>query len=184
MGAPVIMHGNDVVTEGDWSSWAVFSADRVYRYLLGRFWDYEKGLFWRRPCLTVGMLNPSKAGAYHNDPTVRRVIRFGKDNDFGGVIVWNANALVSTNPRGLRSAADPVGPRNPEAMKIALCRPLLVKAVVAWGRPLNRAMEHHLKRVLIEARMRRPLWSFGPPTKGGWPRHPLYLRADTPIQEY
>lgn len=172
--AKVLLDGDDVVTEGNVDSWAIFSADGVYRYLLGRQWDPDSA--W----LVVGMLNPSSAGAFRNDPTIRRLLGFARRDGYGGLLVWNAMAMIATNPHDLLKADDPAGPRNPEAIRVAMS-PVLARCVVGWGRPRNKAMVRAINRAEIEARSQRPLWRFGDPTKDGWPRHPLYLRAETPI---
>jgi len=173
--APELIGGDDVVTEGSYVSFATFSTDRVYRYVLGRVWnDYA-------PFLVVGMLNPSKAGADENDPTVRRVLAFAHRDRFGGLLVWNAAALVSTDPSALKGHTDPVGPRNYQAIQTCIGRPPLAKSVVAWGAPKNKTIGRILGRTYVQAASCRPLWRFGEPTKAGHPRHPLYLRSDTPI---
>ena len=50
---------------------AVFSPDRTYRYLLIRRWESAPPLVWV-------MLNPSTAGAFADDPTIRRCVRFAQ----------------------------------------------------------------------------------------------------------
>lgn len=175
---PELLTGPDVVTEGTRGSWATFSVNRCYRYLLARVWDDHT------PMLVVGMLNPSKAGAYDDDPTIRRVLGFARRDQYGGVLVWNACALIATDPRELVRGDDPVGPRNYEAIRAALGASILARSVLAWGRPPNKRIRRLLERAWIEAAWRCPSWSFGEPTKQGYPRHPLYLRADTPIVEY
>ena len=182
--APTWLTGPDVVTEGDFGSWATFSTDRQYRYLLGRIWDTD------RPTLVLGMLNPSKAGGLRddgqpdNDPTVRRGLGFAKRDHYGSLIVWNACALISTDPKELTKHDDPYGPRNTEAIFAASRVPTLARAVIAWGRPQDAAVGRLLRTAYAHAASAgRRLYRFGEPTKDGWPRHPLYLRSDTPIVE-
>ncbi len=173
--APVLA-GDDVVTEGTRASWAVFSKDRIYRYMLGRVWDPTAALF------VLGMLNPSTAGMDRNDPTVRRGIGFAKREKYGGLIVVNAFGGIATNPKDLLKMADPVGPRNKEAIRVGCNFQLMVRVVIAAGNPANKRIARQLKAALVLASKDRTLWRLGPPTKAGWPRHPLYLRADTPIE--
>jgi len=182
--APTWLTSPDVVTEGNFGSWATFSTDRQYRYLLGRTWDTD------RPTLVLGMLNPSKAGGLRddgrpdNDPTISRCLGFAKRDRYGSLVVWNACALISTDPRELAKAQDPKGPRNLDAIAAALGAPTLPSAVVAWGRPQNVAVRRLLRTAYVHALSSgRRLYRFGKPTLNGWPRHPLYLRADTPIVE-
>jgi hypothetical protein len=175
---PELLTGDDIVTEGTFSGWAVFSADRVYRYLLGRCWNPDA------PWLVVGMLNPSKAGATESDPTITRVIGFAKRDGFGGILAWNACALISTDPKALLRHAYPVGPRNSEAIELACRAPDMAKVVVAWGKPANRRIGRYVSRAHVAACVRHGVWRLGDPTKDGHPRHPLYLRADTPLVKH
>lgn len=174
---PGLLTGPDVVTEGTRSSWATFSSDRLYRYLLARVWNTHA------PTLVVGMLNPSKAGAKDTDPTINRVVGFARRDHYGGVLIWNAGAFIATSPRDLCRAEDPVGPRNYEAIRAAVEAPVSSRIVVAWGRPSNKRIWHMTDRAWFEAAYDHLLWSFGT-TKQGHPRHPLYLRSDTPIVRY
>ena len=182
--APAWLTGHDVVTEGNFGSWATFSTDRQYRYLLGRVWDVDA------PTFVVGMLNPSKAGGLHadgkpdNDPTITRCLGFARRERMGSLLVWNACALIATDPRELIKHEDPCGPRNHEVMAVAIGEPKPVRAVIAWGCPLNSSIKRRLQTAYANAAdSGRRLYRFGEPTKDGWPRHPLYLRSDTPIVE-
>lgn len=174
--APELLTGYDVITEGDAGSWATFSACRAYRYVLGRQWEPLA------PWMVICMLNPSKADASEPDPTITRVLGFAKRDHFGGILAVNAFALRATDPRKLRTAVNPVGHRNNEAIENAIGRPLLAKAVAAWGVPKWKFVRGRCGQ--LSWLMGRSLWTLGPRTKGGYPRHPLYLRADTPIIEW
>lgn len=159
---------------GDADSWAVFSQCEKYRYMLGRRWDYQA------PCLSVGMLNPSTADHQEDDPTIRRVIGFAKRDGFGAIIVWNCGAYRSTSPRDWLSQNDPMGKDNGIAISIACGEPG-TKVVAACGAPRNRKAAAIMRHAMNEAAVVRPLWKLGALTKEGWPRHPLYLRSDSPI---
>lgn len=174
--APELLTGDDVVTEGNAGSWATFSVCRTYRYILGRQWEPLA------PWFVICMLNPSRADAFKPDPTITRCLGFAKRDHFGGLLVVNAFALRATDPRELRSARDPVGPRNDEVISIACRRPLLAKAVAAWGAPKWKMVAGRVDQV--QTTIPRYLWTLGPLTKNGHPPHPLYLRADTPIIEW
>lgn len=174
--APEMLQGDDVITSGSAASWATLSVCGTYRYMLGRCWDDHA------PWFVICMLNPSTADALVDDPTIRRCIGFAKRNGFGGILVVNAYALRATNPKELLTAADPVGPRNAEALRMAAKAPLLAKLVAAWGVPARKKIERHLIRTRMD--LMRPVWTLGPLTKGGHPRHPLYLKNETPIIEW
>jgi len=73
---------------GDERSGAIFSDDGRFRYRLWRVWDRAK------PQALFTMLNPSKAGAIENDPTVerqeRRVRMWGEPPPADLFVLWRA----------------------------------------------------------------------------------------------
>lgn len=151
---------------------AAFSRDGRYRYRLWRRWDRS------RPAIAFCMLNPSTADARRDDPTIRRCIGFARRWGYGGVEVVNIFALRATDPRVLRSARDPIGPRNDAFMLRAAERS---PVVIAWG-----------VHGTLRGRGATALRLFGPRTRllvlgrtrSGAPRHPLYLRRDAEAVEY
>ncbi len=104
---------------------AVFSPCKTYRYRLWRTWDASK-----KPIVFL-MLNPSIADENQNDPTVERCQRRAMAMGYGGIQVVNIFALVSTDPMGLYSCDDPVGPENNTAILEAVKDAGMV--VCAWG---------------------------------------------------
>lgn len=78
---------------------ASFSEDRKRRFDLIRDWRDEIGAPDRT--LLFGMLNPSKAGAEEDDPTVRKTVGFGRRWGFGRVVLVNLTPIVSTDPSRL-----------------------------------------------------------------------------------
>lgn len=174
---PELLTGDDVVTRGTAAAWATFSKCERYRYVLGRVWD-EYG-----PLMVCCLLNPSTATDEVLDPTLRRVQGFAKRDHYGGFLIVNCFAYRSTDRKALLKVFDPVGPRNDEAIASAARSPLLARFVAGWGRPDSKKIERRMSQVKILP-IGRHIWTFGDRTKGGFPRHPLYLRADTPIQEW
>lgn len=152
-------------TKGDAPSTAVYSDCERYRYLLTRTWDSTG-----RRALFV-MLNPSTATEVQNDPTVERCERRARALGFGAFRVVNIFAWRDTDPRGLRRAADPVGPENDAA--IADSVPWADQVVAAWG-----THGAYLGRgAAVEALLRSmpfPIHHLGL-TKDGHPKHPLYI---------
>ena len=153
-----------------------------YRYRLWRF-DLVPGD--QRTCTFV-MLNPSTAGAFTDDPTIRKCVGFCKRWGFGQLFVVNLFAFRSTDPAQLRIAqatgADPVGEGNDW---VVLCE---IKAadrvVLAWG-------SHPEVRTLVDKRkfaLRDTLHLYPKKTvtlgwaKDGNPRHPLMLSYTTEPQ--
>ncbi len=152
-------------------SWAAYSDDKVYRYALGRFSVFS-------PSIAFVMLNPSTATEMEDDPTVRRCMRRGFALDFPHVRIVNLFAIRATDPKVMLAHPDPIGPENDEA----ICEAARFASVVvcAWG-----VHGEHLGRgayVLDMLRQVAPgkLHHLGL-TKGGHPRHPLYLRNDAPL---
>lgn len=147
---------------------AVFSPCRTWRYALYRIWDETK------PPLAVIGLNPSTADETQDDPTVRRCIRFARDWGYGGLVMLNMFAFRSTDPAGLRSAADPRGPENDQRL---LDETAQRRVLCAWGTHGSLfGRDSTVTTMLTKAS--RDLVCLGR-TKDGYPRHPLYVRADT-----
>jgi hypothetical protein len=151
---------------------AAFSRDRRYRYRLWRRWDRS------RPAIAFCMLNPSTADARRDDPTIRRCIGFAREWGYGGIEVVNIFALRATDPRELRSARDPVGPRNDAFMLRAAAQS---PVVIAWG--VHGALRDRGATALRLFGPRARLLALGR-TRSGAPRHPLYLRRDAEAVEY
>ena len=151
---------------------AAFSRDRRYRYRLWRRWDRS------RPAIAFCMLNPSTADARRDDPTIRRCIGFARAWGYGGLEVVNIFAMRATDPRALRSARDPVGPRNDAFMLRAAARS---PVVIAWG--VHGALRDRGNEALRLLGSTSLLLALGR-TRSGAPRHPLYLRHDSEPMEY
>jgi hypothetical protein len=157
-------------TKGDALSEAVYSDCERYRYLLTRVWaPGPKALFV--------MLNPSTATEVQNDPTVERCERRARTLGFGAFRVTNIFAFRATDPKVMRSVADPVGPENDAAILGSLS--WADSVVCAWG---NHGL-HMNRGPAVEAMLRAAggrLWHLGL-TGQGQPRHPLYVGyAQTP----
>ena len=104
---------------------AVFSACRKYRYSLTRSWDLSGNYV-----LFIG-LNPSVADEMVDDPTLTRCINFAKDWGYGGLIMVNLFAYMSTHPSELKKASLPIGKEN--NMHILKSHQKSQLSVVAWG---------------------------------------------------
>lgn len=150
---------------------AVVSPCGTYRYTLDWVWD--AGL----PVALFIMLNPSTADATEDDPTIRRCRTFAKREGCGGLTVVNLFALRATNPDALTKHQDPIGPGNDTYILRALRRDPEV-VIAAWGAHLFAR-----PRVAAVAAILAPVWQVNclGTTKGGDPRHPLYVRGDTPL---
>lgn len=138
---------------------ALLSADNIYRYQLSRIWDEEK------PKILFIMLNPSTADEFVEDPTIRRVVNYAKDWGYGGVYVGNLYAFRSTDPKGLKSIADPIGPENINHIQTLIS--LVDKVIYAWG---NEQKEPDWLKKIVETPYCIEI------SKKGIPKHPLYLK--------
>lgn len=155
---------------------ATFSPCRTYRYALTRRWSD-----W--PAAAFVMLNPSVASAEVDDATIRRCSSFARSWGAGGLLVVNLFGLRATDPRELRRHPDPVGPDNDLVIGSLLAGDEPVGPVVcAWGAHPGTAERARRVLGLVANRELRPL-CLGT-TKGGHPRHPLYVRGDTAATEY
>lgn len=156
---------------------ARLSHDGVYRYRLDRTWDRPAGR------LLFVMLNPSTADGTVDDPTIRRCRGFTLREGLGGFTVVNLFALRATDPKHLRQHPDPVGPLCDVHLRLAALGEERPRAVIAaWGaHPF--AADRAAEVVDLFAENRQRLSCLGV-TKGGHPRHPLYVKGDTPLLPY
>jgi len=144
---------------------AVVDKTELYRYSLWREWNIDA------PKLVFIMLNPSKADAYIDDPTLRRCIGFAKSWGFGSLTVINLFAYRSTKPSELRQVNDPVGSQNDRYLKKAIKS--ADKVVVAWGNNGKLMQRDRMVLDLLSIYNVQP-YCLGT-TKTGYPRHPLYV---------
>lgn len=157
--------------------WAVFSADRLYRYKLTRDWDTEL------PRMGIVGYNPSTAGEHRNDRTVCRLINFAKRFGRGGFDLYNLYARVSTDPKQLDASSDPIGPDNDTHLADLGDEHDFI--LLAWG-----ANAESRRARTVTSRLWRALEPRGGTLAAlGWtsgnqpqPRHPLYLAGTTALQ--
>jgi len=159
---------------------AALSPCGTWRYRLWRQWSPGDRL------LFIG-LNPSTADAHQDDPTVRRMRGFARREGYGGLELINLYAYRATDPADLwkQPASKRLGPQ----WRLH-CTPLLEaaeKAVCCWGAFPKAKKLHREQAAGVVVELRRELrrhntrpHHFGL-TRGGHPRHPLYLRADCPL---
>ncbi|PJE01153.1 MAG: hypothetical protein CK429_35680 [Mycobacterium sp.] len=155
-------------------STAQFSADRRYRYRLGRRWGPG-------PALMFVSLNPSTAGEHINDATIRRDIRFARGFGYDALSALNLYAVRSTDPKAIACVDDPVGPDNDAYLDAAAPEHELI--VFAWGFGAQaqraRAVATRIWRICRATGGTVAVLGW---TQGGQPRHPLYMRADTQLE--
>lgn len=160
-------------------STAVFSPEPmpVYRYALHRQWGPDE-----TNVLGLCGLNPSTADEQKNDPTLARWQRRAETNGFDGFMVVNAWALRSTDPAGLLSVVDPVGPHN-DGLILEIARQCRV-FVCGWGVPPHKSLYprvHRLREELVAAGVKLHALKV---TQDGFPGHPLYIGYDQTWKEW
>lgn len=144
----------------DRPSGARFSGCGCYRYLLWRRWA-PGGLV-----LFVG-LNPNRADAVRDDPTIRRMAGFARAWGHAGIVVANLFAARAATPARLRRLHSPVGPENDVWLDLAGSRACL--NVACWG---NHGRWLDRDRQVWD---RLPDWHVFRFNRTGSPAHPLYL---------
>lgn len=151
---------------------AIISECGLYRYRLDRIWGDG-------PAMGFIMLNPSTADAGTDDPTIRRCVSFAKREGCGQLIVVNLYAFRATNPADLWKRRPDLrhGPESSRQYDTAIAD-VTGPLVAAWGAD---AVKHDPDLV------RDALWFHGDrlmclgKTASGQPRHPLYVRGNTPL---
>ncbi len=153
---------------------AVFT-DKEHRQLMRR-WTGDA--FPTRYIMFIGM-NPSTADAQVNDPTCAREWTFALREGFTAMVKANVGDYRATDPKALlQPGVVAVSEANLPAIrsaaagaeKVVLCHGRLNKALALAGRELVSALRADGV----------PLWCFGTNADGS-PKHPLYLRLDTPL---
>jgi hypothetical protein len=172
------------------------SPDGRYRYLLWREWrgthDPEN---WRwlgavdgaghplgepKSCLFI-MLNPSTADGSQDDPTIRRCVAFASAWRFERLEVVNLFAFRAASPHDLLALGDvddPVGPDNLSHVFGAAAR--AGRIVCAWGSHGGHLNQSETVLGWLDDANSRSRFALGV-TATGQPRHPLYVKADTPL---
>lgn len=145
--------------------------NREYRYALWRYWDTNLGYVQ-----FIG-LNPSTADDKVDDPTIRKCIGFTQRWGFGGLCMTNLFAWRATQPADMKKATDPIGPDN-DSFLVSVAETANI-VVAAWGNHgtfMDRAV--HVRKLVPG--MKAIFINKGT----GQPKHPLYIRYDTPLMEF
>lgn len=144
---------------------ADFSKCRKYRFALWRIWDKSKD-----KVMFIG-LNPSTANETESDPTLTRVIAFGKRLGYGGVYMMNCFPWVSTDPDnlnvlGFKEYNDHMLKKVADECKDVIFAWGAFKVVSATGRDVELCKLFPCAKALVI-------------NKDGSPRHPLYVNGNT-----
>jgi len=117
------------------------------------------------------MLNPSRADAVVDDPTIRRCIGFARDWGYGGLEVVNLFAYRAVHPTDLARSPDPVGEENDRYL--ASLHQRVERVILAWG---NWGTLHGRDRAVLSLLTETKRFYCLGVTRSGQPRHPLYLK--------
>jgi len=153
---------------------AVFSPDRKYRYRLTTIWDASK-------LQLVGLFcNPSIADERREDNTDRLFRARAKELGYGGTVMINMFAFVSTAPAAMLLADNPTGPDNDRHI-LDVCK-IHRDVFCGWG--LNGAHKGRAEHVIKKIRTQLGNYNvfyYLKLTKDGHPAHPLYIKKTTPF---
>ena len=121
------------------------------------------------------MLNPSTADETINDPTVSRCIDYSNMWGYSNLIVCNLFAYRATLPSDMKKVDDPVGTDNDHWIATSALQ--ADRIIVAWGThgSYKSRSRHVLENVLKVKDADVNVYHLGL-TKGGEPKHPLYLK--------
>ena len=170
-----------MVNKYDTSKWIYIpEMDTDYRYVLGTL--------GRRPIFVVG-INPSTARPGELDNTMKSVERIAYGNGFDSFITLNVYAQRATDPNDMHMELNrELHKGNLKAIEYLfenLKEPPVIWA--AWGTNINK--RGYLKGCLVDlaelAEKYHARWCrVGKVSKDGHPHHPLYLKADSKIEDF
>lgn len=162
----------------DKTNGAVFDRSKRYRYTLWRWWRPMSSVPVPSRMVAFIGLNPSTADATNNDPTVTRCVNFARHWDYDGMVMLNLFAYRATDPKVMKAQQKPIGASNNQAIRDVSQRAGLV--VCCWGTHGEyRDRGFEVADMLVNLRLHH----LGL-TKGGQPKHPLYLKSDTPLTHW
>jgi hypothetical protein len=151
-----------------------------YRYILG-----TRG---ERPLICIG-INPSTAAPDDLDNTLKSVERIALYNGYDSFIMFNVYAQRATDPDDMeRSCNELLHEENMKAFDYILGLSKDSPSVwAAWGNIIEKRSYLPAcvsSMIEIGERYSANWYSAGKISKKGHPHHPLYLRKDTPLDDF
>ena len=150
-----------------------------YRYILG-----TRG---ENPLICIG-INPSTARPGALDPTLKSVERVAKNNGFDSFIMFNVYAQRATSPDDMeRELNEELHRENMAAFDYILSLSEKPTVWAAWGTIIEKRdyLWDCLQEMVAIGQEHDARWvSCGRRSAAGHPHHPLYLRADSPIEDF
>ena len=152
-----------------------------YRYILG-----TRG---KKPLICVG-INPSTAAPDDLDNTLKSVERIALGNGYDSFIMFNVYAQRATDPDDMEMTYNQaLHAENMKAFDYILSLDEAGSPAVwaAWGTIIEKRdyLPECVRDMIAIGQKRNARWfSAGKKSKKGHPHHPLYLRKDSPLDEF
>ncbi len=152
-----------------------------YRYILG-----TRG---EKPLICVG-INPSTAAPDDLDNTLKSVERVAHHNGYDSFIMFNVYAQRATNPDDMEwSYNSALHRENMKAFDYALSLDKTGNPAIwaAWGTIIEKRdyLPDCVRDMIAIGNSHHARWySAGKKSKKGHPHHPLYLRKDSPLEDF
>lgn len=164
----------------DVSRWLyVPNAYSEYRYILG-----TRG---QKPLICIG-INPSTARPGALDPTLKSVERIALGNGFDSFIMFNVYAQRATSPDDMEWVLnDELHRENMRAFDYILSLSERPTVWAAWGTVIEKRdyLWDCLQEMIAIGQEHGARWvKCGRVSAAGHPHHPLYLRADSRIEDF
>lgn len=150
-----------------------------FRYILG-----TRG---KHPLICVG-INPSTARPDALDNTLKSVERIAHGNGFDAFLMFNVYAQRATCPDDMDRALDPrLHHENMRAFDYILSLSNAPVVWAAWGTIITKRpyLPQCVADMIQIGQQHNASWvRCGAISKAGHPHHPLYLRADAPLEPF
>ena len=150
-----------------------------YRYILGTRGEH--------PLICVG-INPSTARPGALDPTLKSVERIALGNGFDSFIMFNVYAQRATSPDDMEWVLnDELHRENMRAFDYILSLSERPTVWAAWGTVIEKRdyLWDCLQEMIAIGQEHGARWvKCGRVSAAGHPHHPLYLRADSRIEDF
>lgn len=150
-----------------------------YRYILGTA--------GKDPLICIG-INPSTAAPNSLDNTLKSVGRVAKNNGYDGFIMLNVYPQRATDPDDMENERNTyLHTQNLDAFEYALSLSESRAVWAAWGTIVER--REYLISCMSDMVRIGKAWgarwlTAGKRSKAGHPHHPLYLKADSPLEDF
>ena len=180
--APALERANQPSPDYDVDKWLyVPNFYSEYRYILG-----TRG---KKPLICVG-INPSTAAPDDLDNTLKSVERIALGNGYDSFIMFNVYAQRATDPDDMELTYNQA--LHAENMKafdyiLSLDEGGSPAVWAAWGTIIEKRdyLPECVRDMIAIGQARNARWfSAGKKSKKGHPHHPLYLRKDSPLDEF